>query len=62
MIGENRDRIVDALNSARSAMSDGVICGGGTAFVHASHLLDELDFGDTDKNFGKDILKKAIRV
>ena len=37
--GEERDHIVDALNSARSALEFGVLPGGGSAMYHASKLL-----------------------
>lgn len=38
--GEERDLIVDALNSARSALEHGILPGGGTALYQASKLLD----------------------
>ena len=38
--GEERDIIVDSLNSARSAMQHGVLPGGGVALFQASKLLD----------------------
>jgi chaperonin GroEL len=37
--GEERDIIVDALNSAKSAMQYGVLPGGGVALYQASKLL-----------------------
>lgn len=38
--GEERDIIVDALNSAKSAINGGVLPGGGIAMYHASSLLE----------------------
>jgi chaperonin GroEL len=38
--GEERDLIVDALNSARSALEHGILPGGGTALYQASKLLE----------------------
>lgn len=37
--GEQRDLIVDALNSAKSAITGGVLPGGGISMFHASKLL-----------------------
>jgi chaperonin GroEL len=37
--GEQRDLIVDALNSAKAAMKYGVLPGGGVAMYHASKLI-----------------------
>lgn len=37
---EIKDKLVDALNSVRNAMKNGVVPGGGTALLHASKLLD----------------------
>ena len=39
--GEERDVIVDALNSAKSALQYGVLPGGGVALFHASKLLED---------------------
>jgi chaperonin GroEL len=39
--GEERDLIIDALNSAKSAIQGGVLPGGGVALLHASKLLSE---------------------
>jgi chaperonin GroEL (HSP60 family) len=41
MKGEIRDLIVDALNSAKSAMVGGVLPGGGVALYQASKLLED---------------------
>lgn len=38
--GEIRDLIVDALNSAKSAMQHGILPGGGVAFYQASKVLE----------------------
>lgn len=39
--GEERDLIVDALNSAKSAIQGGVLPGGGIALYHASKLIED---------------------
>ena len=52
-IGENRDLIVDALNTARSGMADGIISGGGSSLYHVSKLLPRLmQFKTEDERMG----------
>jgi chaperonin GroEL (HSP60 family) len=40
-VGENRDKIIDCLNSCKSAMESGILSGGGTSFVHGIKILEE---------------------
>lgn len=63
--GEERDIIVDALNSAKSAITGGVLPGGGIAMFHAAKLLetglsDILD--DKSEQIGAKILGEAMKV
>ena len=39
-MGEQRDLIVDALNSAKGGIKNGVLPGGGVAMFHAAKLLE----------------------
>ena len=62
--GAERDLIVDALNSAKSAMEYGVLPGGGVALFQASKILDEglkdlVD--DQSEAVGVKILREALR-
>lgn len=62
--GEERDIIVDALNSAKSAMQNGVIPGGGVSIYLASKMLEKgLPNLTTDKyeQIGVKILAKALK-
>ena len=56
---EAKLRMEDALNATRAAVEEGIICGGGSAYIHASKevakLVDTLE-GD-EKTGGKVILK-----
>lgn len=52
---ENRDKIIDALNATRSTLKNGVLPGGGSAYFHASKLLE--GFEDN----GSKILKAVLR-
>ena len=62
--GEARDLIVDALNSAKSAMEYGILPGGGVALYQASKILDHglKDLIDDEKEqVGVRILRDALR-
>ena len=62
--GEERDIIVDALNSAKSAMQNGVLPGGGVAINLASKMLEQgLPNLTVDKyeQLGVKILAKALK-
>jgi len=41
-VGENRDKIVDCLNSCKSAIDSGILPGGGTSFIHGISALEEI--------------------
>ena len=63
--GEERDLIIDSLNSAKSAIKGGVLPGGGVAYYHASKLLvdglsDQLT--DPSEQMGAKILGQAMQV
>eukprot|EP01016_Furgasonia_blochmanni_P017550 TRINITY_DN2028_c0_g2_i2.p1 TRINITY_DN2028_c0_g2~~TRINITY_DN2028_c0_g2_i2.p1 ORF type:complete len:652 (-),score=51.85 TRINITY_DN2028_c0_g2_i2:221-2062(-) len=60
-VGEVRDKVVDALNSVRAATETGILPGGGSAFIHASRLLDHVDLQNLDRNAGIQVLKLALR-
>jgi chaperonin GroEL len=64
-IGEKKDRIVDALNATRAAVSEGILAGGGTALLMASLRLDTLSKDITlpaDIRTGVNIVKNAIKL
>ena len=61
-IGENRDLIVDALNSARASLESGILPGGGVSLYHASKLIPvytEVDM--VDENSGIYIFQESLR-
>jgi len=57
---EKKDRVEDALNATRAAIQEGIVVGGGAAFVHAAKVLNKLKGGNEEQNFGIKIVKKAI--
>jgi chaperonin GroEL len=56
---EKKDRIDDALHATRAAVEEGVIVGGGVAYIRAMSVIDQLDLKGEEK-LGADILKKAL--
>ena len=60
-IKERRDRFDCALRSARAALEEGVLPGGGVALLHASRVLDEVSGGNADQNAGIEIVRRALR-
>ena len=64
-ISEKKDRIVDALNATRAAVSEGILAGGGTALLVASNALDKLSKDRRlipDMRTGVNIVKRAIKL
>ena len=63
--GEERDLIVDALNSAKSAIQGGVLPGGGIALYHASKLIEDGlpdMLSDPSEQVGAKILSEALKA
>ncbi|WP_288887639.1 chaperonin GroEL [uncultured Eubacterium sp.] len=60
---ENKLRMEDALNATRAAVEEGIIAGGGSAYIHATKevakLVDELE---GDEKTGAKILLKALEA
>ncbi|KAH9267750.1 chaperonin GroL [Batrachochytrium salamandrivorans] len=59
-VGEKKDRFDDALNATRAAVEEGIVPGGGTAFIKASRILQNLKPENFDQGLGIDIVRKAI--
>ena len=58
---EAKLRMEDALNATRAAVEEGIIAGGGSAYVHAGQQLSELiDSLDGDEKTGAQIVLKAL--
>jgi len=52
-------RIEDALNATRAAVAEGIVAGGGTAFLQVQSSLDKLDVAG-DVKTGVEIVRRAI--
>ena len=57
---EKKDRVDDALSATRAAIAEGIVPGGGTAYIRASAALDDLKGDNDDEQTGIDIVKRAI--
>ncbi len=57
---EKKDRVDDALHATRAAVEEGVVVGGGVAYLRAGVSLDKLIGENEDQNMGIQIVKKAI--
>jgi len=56
---EKKARVEDALHATRAAVQEGIVAGGGVAFIRAQKALDNLDVPDEQK-FGLSIVRRAI--
>lgn len=57
---EIKHRIEDALQATRAAVEEGIVAGGGVAFLDASKALDNVKCQDMDEKIGVDIVRKAL--
>ena len=57
---EIKHRIEDALQATRAAVEEGIVAGGGVAFLAASSVLDGVETVDADEKIGVDIIRKAL--
>lgn len=57
---EVKHRIEDALQATRAAVEEGIVAGGGVAFLQATKALDSVETVDADEQIGVDIIRKAL--
>jgi len=57
---EKKDRVDDALSATRAAVEEGIVAGGGVAYIRAIPALDKLKGENDDENTGIQIVKRAI--
>ncbi|XP_017105506.2 heat shock protein 60A [Drosophila bipectinata] len=62
-ITERKERLKDSINAVRKAMSDGVLPGGGTAYLRCIPILDKLKPAKTkEQQMGREIVRDALRL
>ena len=59
---EIKHRIEDALQATRAAVEEGIVAGGGVAFLEASKVLDGVECADADEKIGVEIVRKALEA
>ena len=62
---EKKARVEDAMNATRAAVEEGIVPGGGVAYVRAAKALEKFkiykdDEGDADEQIGVNIVKRAL--
>jgi chaperonin GroEL len=57
---EKKDRVDDALHATRAAVEEGIVAGGGVAYIRAIDTLESLKGANDDETTGIQIIKRAI--
>ncbi len=57
---EKKDRVDDALHATRAAVEEGIVPGGGVAYIRAINALDKLTGANEDETTGIAIVKRAL--
>ncbi len=57
---EIKHRVEDALQATRAAVEEGIVAGGGVAFMDALPALEGIEVSDPEEQIGIDIIKKAL--
>ncbi|OQA92906.1 MAG: 60 kDa chaperonin [Bacteroidetes bacterium ADurb.Bin234] len=57
---EKKDRFDDALHATRAAIEEGILPGGGVAYIRAIKALENLKGGNDDERFGIEIVRRAL--
>ncbi|HKK68928.1 MAG TPA: chaperonin GroEL [Bacteroidales bacterium] len=57
---EKKDRMEDALSATRAAVEEGIIPGGGVAYIRAIEALDKLETENADQTTGASIIRRAL--
>jgi chaperonin GroEL len=59
---EKKDRVDDALHATRAAVEEGIVAGGGTAFIRAIESLSKLEGANNDEQTGIAIIRRALEA
>jgi chaperonin GroEL len=57
---EKKDRVNDSLHATRAAIEEGIVPGGGVAYIRAQKVLEGLKGDNEDQTTGIEIVKRAI--
>jgi len=57
---EKKDRVDDALHATRAAVEEGIVAGGGVAYIRAQKVLDKMEGINADETTGMAIVRRAL--
>jgi len=57
---EKKARVEDALHATKAAVEEGIVPGGGVAYLRALKKLDELNLDNEDQKIGVEIVRRAL--
>jgi len=57
---EKKARVEDALNATRAAVEEGIVPGGGVAFIRSIKAVESFDAGDDEERAGVNIVRKVL--
>ncbi|MEZ4757684.1 MAG: chaperonin GroEL [Flavobacteriales bacterium] len=57
---EKKDRVDDALHATRAAVEEGIVPGGGVAYIRAQKVLEKMEGVNNDETTGVGIVRRAI--
>ncbi len=57
---EKKARVEDALHATKAAVEEGIVPGGGTAYLRSMKSIEKLEFTTDDEKIGAEIVKKAL--
>jgi len=57
---EKKDRVEDALNATRAAVEEGIVCGGGVAYLRAMKVLEKFELSG-EEQLGVGLVKRALQ-
>ena len=57
---EKKDRVDDALHATRAAVEEGIVPGGGVAYIRAQEALDKMKGDNDDESTGIQIVRRAL--
>ena len=57
---EKKDRVDDALSATRAAIEEGIVAGGGVAYIRAQEALEGLKGENDDEQTGIEIIRRAV--
>jgi chaperonin GroEL len=57
---EKKARVEDAMHATRAAIEEGIVPGGGVAYIRALRVLDKFTLEDSDEQTGVNIVRRAL--